>query len=76
MLVALILFLSGFAVGLYGRVLAILALSGLVGILSVVVWTGRGDLSVVGVLVLFGHLAALQAGYLLGAYLRVRADGT
>jgi hypothetical protein len=30
----------------------------------------RGELTLAGILVLFAHLAALQAGYLLGAYLR------
>jgi hypothetical protein len=43
-------------------------------VLSVVVWIARGDASGIGGLVLLAHLSALQSGYLLGAYLRVRAD--
>lgn len=74
MLIALLLFVSAIAVGFYSRVMTAVGLSGLVAVLSVVVWIARGDASAVGGLVLLAHLSALQAGYLLGAYLRVRAD--
>jgi hypothetical protein len=74
MLVALILFLSGIALGLTVRVLVALGTSVLVFAFSVVVWTARGDVSLLGLLVLLAHLTALQAGYLLGAILRVRGD--
>jgi hypothetical protein len=72
MLVALILFLGGMVVGLWSRVMLAFGLSGVVLALSVLAWMIRGEVSLVGVLVLFAHLAALQAGYLLGAYLRAR----
>lgn len=70
MLVALILFLGGAAVGLYSHVMFAFGLSGVVLALSLVAWVIRGELTLAGILVLFAHLAALQAGYLLGAYLR------
>ncbi|KQP29720.1 hypothetical protein ASF49_16365 [Methylobacterium sp. Leaf104] len=75
MLVALILFLSGIAVGLTCRATVAVGLSALVVALSGMVWIARWDVSVVSLLVLFAHLTAVQAGYLLGAYLRVRSDG-
>jgi hypothetical protein len=72
MLVALILFLGGAVIGLYSRVMIAFGLSGVVLVLSLLAWMIRAELSLVGVLVLFAHLTALQAGYLLGAYLRTR----
>jgi len=74
MLVALILFVSGIAVGFYSRVMTAIGLSCLVVILSVAVRIARGDASAIGGLVLLAHLSALQAGYVLGAYLRARSD--
>lgn len=72
MLIALILFLGGAAVGLWSRVMLAFGLSGVVLALTILGWIIRGDLSAIRVLVLFAHLTALQAGYLVGAYLRVR----
>lgn len=72
MLVALILFLGGAVVGVYSRVMLAFGLSGVVLALSVAAWVIRAEVSPAGILVLFAHLAALQAGYLAGAYWRAR----
>ncbi|KQP67365.1 hypothetical protein ASF41_06065 [Methylobacterium sp. Leaf111] len=74
MLIALLLVVGGIAIGFCSRVMTAVGLSGLVVVLSVVVWIARGDASGIGGLVLLAHLSALQSGYLLGAYLRVRTD--
>ncbi|MCK2055524.1 hypothetical protein [Methylobacterium sp. 37f] len=70
MLVALILFLGSLAVGLAGSIRLIFGISAVVLALSGLVWLARGEVGVVGALVLFAHLTALQAGYLTGAYRR------
>ncbi|MCJ2033430.1 hypothetical protein [Methylobacterium sp. J-068] len=72
MIVALILLLGGVVVGLSSRVMLAFGLSGIVLALSILSWMIRAEVSALRVLVLFAHLAALQAGYLLGAYLRTR----
>ncbi|WP_264048147.1 hypothetical protein [Methylobacterium flocculans] len=74
MLIALILFVGGGLIGFYSHVLIAFGLSALVLLLSATVWVIRAEVSVVGVLVFFAHLTALQAGYLVGAYLRMRAS--
>lgn len=73
MLIALLLFLGGGLVGLYSHALIAFGLSALVLALSIAAWVIRGETTSVGVLVLFAHLTALQAGYLAGAYLGTHA---
>ena len=76
MLVAATLFVSGAVAGLYFRVMLIFLASVFVVIASNAVWIYRQDWSWLKLLILFAYLTALQAGYLVGIYVRYRDDQT
>lgn len=74
MIIAGILFLVGILIGLSYSYIAILAASAVLVVAMVLLWLILGSLTLFSIFVLIGYLAALQSGYLLGAYLGAKDD--
>ncbi|CAN7441408.1 hypothetical protein LJR009_003767 [Bosea sp. LjRoot9] len=61
-------------IGLSYSYIAILAASAVLVVAMVLLWLILGSLTLFSIFVLIGYLAALQSGYLLGAYLGAKDD--
>ncbi|WP_146056014.1 hypothetical protein [Bosea psychrotolerans] len=61
-------------IGLSYSYIAILAASIVLAVAMVVLWLTLDSLTLFSIFVLIGYLAALQSGYLLGAYLGTKDD--
>ena len=74
MITSTLLFAVGFVLGLRFRFWVILFASFLVVIAYAALALGPTDITLLTLLVLFAHLAALQAGYLLGQFVGSTSD--
>lgn len=75
MITSFLLSIFGIIVGLYYRAVQLLVVTCLVILVSVSVWLVRREMELLKLLVLFAYLTALQAGYLVGIYVRYSKDG-
>jgi hypothetical protein len=76
MIIAGILFLIGFLIGLDRGYPTLVLASAAVTLVAFPTWLIRGELELLTVLVWIGYLFALQAGFLLGGYCGLRAPDT
>ena len=74
MIIAGIVFLVGILIGLSYGYIAILAASVVLAVAMVLLWLIVDSFTLFSIFVLIGYLAALQSGYLLGAYLGTKDD--
>ena len=74
MIIAGILFLIGFLIGLSHGYPAIALASAIMTVAIFPLWLIRGELDLFSILVWIGYLFALQSGFMLGSYLGLPND--
>jgi len=74
MIIAGILFLIGFLIGLSHGYPAIVLASAIMTFVIFPLWLIRGELDLFSILVWIGYLFALQSGFMLGSYIGMPND--